>query len=173
MHRDTRADTLGHRALTTALDRDGSTRRAERGDKDGIADDLPSIGSRSHGIGPVTTGHRFQSRSIPVHELVAPDRWSRGSRLECLDIGASEFEQGQVRHVVGIHAGTVVAVAVIGRSDVVRLAIIIPGDDFEVSKIGRSLSEVKDLFPSLVPQGFGFEQPVFGVGDLFTKVCED
>jgi hypothetical protein len=173
MHGDTRTDAFGHRALTAALDGDGPARRAECGDKDGIADDLPSVGSGSHSVGPVATGHRFQGRSVPVHELVAADSWSRRSRLECLDIGSSEFEQGQVGHVVGVHAGTVVAVAIVRGSDVVRLAIVVPGDDLEVSKVGRSLSEVENLFPSFVPQGFGFEQPVLGVGDLFTKVRED
>lgn len=52
-------------------------------------------------------------------------------------------------------------------------AVIVPGDDLQVTEVRGSVGEIEDLFPSLVPQGFGLEQPVLAVGNIFTKVRKD
>ena len=69
-----------------------------------------------------------------------------------------------------ISAGTVVGVGGIQWTDVVRFSIIVPSNNLEVFE---AVLELENLFPSVVPESLGVEEPILGVGNLLAKVGED
>ena len=70
----------------------------------------------------------------------------------------------------GISAGTIVGMGSVQGTDVVGFSIVVPGYNLEVFE---AILQLEDLFPSVVPESLGVEEPVLGVGDFFAKVGED
>jgi hypothetical protein len=109
-------------------------------------------------------------RSVPVDKHVLFDNRSSGTGLECFNVWNSEFEMGGMVESLGVSAGTIIGVRSIVRANVVRFSVVVPSDDLEELEF---VLELEDLFPSVIPESFGVEEPILGVGYLFTKVGED
>jgi hypothetical protein len=56
------------------------------------------------------------------------------------------------------------------RADVVRFSVIVPSDNLEELEV---ILKLEDLFPSVVPESLGVEEPILGVRDFLAKVGED
>lgn len=112
-------------------------------------------------------------RSVPIDQHIPIDNRSPGTSFEGGDIRSSELEESVVGQPVRPRSRAVVTVRIVGGSDIVRLAVIIPGDDLKVTKFWRPISEVENLLPPLVPESLGFEQPVLAVRHFLAKVSKD
>ena len=108
--------------------------------------------------------------SVPVDQHVLFDDGCSGTSLECFNVWNGEFKMGRMVESLGISAGTVVGVRCIVRTNVVGFSVIVPSDDLEELEF---VLHLEDLFPSVVPERLGVEEPVLGVGDFFAKVGED
>jgi len=98
------------------------------------------------------------------------DNGSSGTSLECFDVGNSEFKMRSMVESSGISAGPIVGMWSVQGTDVVGFSVIIPSNNLEVFE---AVLELEDLFPSVVPESLGVEEPVLGVGNFFAKVGED
>ena len=70
----------------------------------------------------------------------------------------------------GISAGTIVGMGSVQGTDVVGFSVVVPGYNLEVLE---AVLELENLFPSVVPESLGVEEPILGVGNLLAKVGED
>ena len=108
--------------------------------------------------------------SVPVDQHVLFDDGCSGTSLECFNVWNGEFKMSRMVESLGISAGTVVGVRCIVRTNVVGFSVIVPSDNLEELEF---ILELENLFPSVVPQSLGVEEPVLGVRHFFTKVSED
>ena len=112
-------------------------------------------------------------RSVPIDQHIPIDNRSPRTSFKGGDIRSSELEESVVGQPVRPRPRAVVTVPIIGGSDIVRLAVVVPGDDLQVPKFWRPISEVENLLPPLVPESLGSEQPVLAVRHFLAKVSED
>lgn len=109
-------------------------------------------------------------RSVPVYQHVLFDDRSSRTGLECFNVWNGEFEMGRMVEASSVPAGTIVGVWSIKGTDVVGFSVIVPGDDLEELEV---VLEFQDLFPSVVPESLGVEEPVLGVRYFFAEVGVD
>lgn len=121
------------------------------------------------GVGSITV-ESLQVTAVPVDNLLVLD--VRGNIGVSVLVGGNEglgqIEPTIVSHVIGPLGVTIVGVLGAEGSDVVRLAIVVPGDDLDH---GKALLD--DLLPSVEDERAAREDPVLAVGDLGTVVSRE
>ena len=84
--------------------------------------------------------------------------WNANKRgIECMCI-----------HIISPFGVTIVSVHRAERSDVVRLAIVVPGNDFHEAR-----TQLQDLVPAIVPEGIRRENEVLAVSDFGTEMGKE
>lgn len=155
----------------TRVDKNGTGGGKERHDEHAVGQCLVSIRapfeivsagiiSRHHGGIRGVTVQSLGCDAIPVDELVGGDvaRDVGRAGLVSGNERLGEIKPSIVGHVVGPLR---VSVVIVGRgegADVVRLAVVIPCDDFHELWL-----KSKDLLPALVPEKIAREDPVFAI----------
>ena len=160
---------MSHGAVTSRSSGKRSSILGHDGNEDFIGDHIPSIRLGTDVIGSITTS-ALEMGSVPVYEHVLFDNGSSGSSLECFNVWNGEFEMGRMVESFGVSTGTVVSMGSIVWTNVVGFSVIVPSDDLEELEF---VLHLEDLFPSVVPESLGVEEPVLRVGYFFTKVGED
>lgn len=113
-------------------------------------------------VGGITLG-RAQVRSVPVDDLVLGDEvvGRRRARLVRRNVRLGDVPESVVGHVVDPLGCAVVVVLGGQRADVVRLAIVVPSDDFD--ELGL---RVKNTIPAILPEQVGREDKVLAVANF-------
>lgn len=153
----------------------------QRDDEDFILQGLISVGPALEVVagGVVGVAHGSicsiavdarQRRSKPVNNLVFGNMRCRivGALFIRGDEGLSHVQPAVVRHAVRPLGVSVVAVRAVEAADVVRLAVVVPGDDFDEARL-----ELQDLRPAVEPEEVSGEHPVLGVRHFGAKVCRE
>ena len=126
-----------------------------------------SVVGRNHGGISSIAVEILQRRAVPVNDTVLSDvRSDIGiTSLVSSNVRDGHIQPSTVGKTVGPLGVTIVEVRGVETTDVVRLSVIVPGDDFE--ELG---SKGEDLSPSVVPERVTREDPVLAEGDLRTEV---
>lgn len=168
--------------LAARGDGDGAGALEEGNDVDDVVHGLPAVGAALKvvarlvvggtargGIGGVAV-ERAQSTAVPVDDLVLLDVVVDGSGtiLVSGNEGLRELQPSVVGHVVGPLGVTVVVVLGVQGTNVVRLAVVVPGNNLNH---GETLLE--DGVPAIKEERTTREDPVLGEGDLRTEMGEE
>lgn len=113
-------------------------------------------------VGGVTLGGT-QVRPVPVDDLVLGDKVIRrgGAGLVGGNVRLGDVAEAIVGHVVDPLGRAVVVVSGGQRADVVRLAVVVPGDDLDKGGL-----RVENVVPAVLPEQVGREDKVLAVADL-------
>lgn len=160
---------MSHSAVTSRSSGKRSSILGHDRNENFIRDHIPSIRLGADVVGSITTS-ALEVGSVPVDEHVLFDNGSSGSSLECFNVWNGEFEVGRMVESFGISTGTVVGMGSIVWTNVVGFSVIVPSDNLEELEF---VLHLENLFPSVVPESLGVEEPVLGIGYFFTKVGED
>ena len=168
--------------LAAGGDGDGTGALEEGDDVDDVVHGLPAVGTALEvvaglvvggtargGIGRVAV-EGAQSTAVPVDDLVLLDVVvdGRSTILVRGNEGLGELQPSIVGHVVGPLGVAVVVVLGVQGTNVVRLAIVVPGDNLNH---GETL--LKDGVPAIIQQRTAREDPVLGERHLGPEMGEE
>lgn len=154
---------------------DGAGGFEERDDEDGIFDRFVTIGWASEVIRIWRRGRPWFLAvvgtiafsclgrwAIPVDELIftwSRDRFRAG--LEGGDVGYGHGEPAIMGHVICPFGVAVIAMGRAEGPNVMRLAVVVPGEDFDVLR-----GQGQYFVPTFIPEKVTREDPVLAVGDF-------
>ena len=167
---DSGIDSLGESGVVTGGDGDLAAALSHRSDKDRVLDHVPAGGLETAVVGVVAL-NGLEVGAVPVDQALGVDDGLGLALLEGLDVGDREVEHGGVVEACCPLRRAVVRVGVLVGADVVRLSIVVPGDDLD--KVDAAVAELENLVPTDLPQHLGVEQPVLRPRDLATEVGAD